>query len=89
MALRGIRFEAGDRMGTGASWKEWENPDGTKEALLIFPEDVSEEKALAEVGVDGRGLIKTGHRHFVHDKTYVCEYQVLGEAVIETPRPGQ
>ena len=73
-------------MGSGVSWKEWSNPDGSKEALLILPEGVSEEDALAELGMDARNLIKTGQRHFVHDKTWVCEYQVFGDAAVETPR---
>lgn len=74
-------------MGLGATWREWNNPDGTKEAILMFPEEVSEEEALAELGMDERGLVKKDQRHFPQEKFYVCEYVCVGDAAIKAPRP--
>ena len=59
-----------------AAWSEWENADGTKTGLLMFPDSMSEESALSEVGMAEREKEKTAERHFIADSTKVCEYQI-------------
>ena len=76
-----LRGERGLGVAVRSVWREWQNEDGTVSAILMFPESYSEKEALEEVGMDERGLVKTGERRFEADQTHVCEYQVMRKGV--------
>ena len=42
----------------------------------MFPEEMTEQEALAEVGLEGRPMQKLDQRRFALDKTQVCAYRL-------------
>jgi len=67
-------------------WREWDNEDGTRCAILLFPEKYTEEQALEEVGIERGRLVKTGEQQLAAEATRMCEYHVLGREAEEQPR---
>ena len=63
-----------------ATWKERRMEDGTYTGVLVFPETMTEEQALATLDMDGRELNKLGEIHNGHDKTRACQYLVTVSA---------
>lgn len=62
-------------------WREWEDSDGSKTGILMYPEGMSERLALMEVGMEERAMEKTAERYFERDKTKVCEYRLSGRGL--------
>ena len=57
-------------------WKEWRTPDGGCVAVLLFPDSMTEEQALAEVLMSKRQLSKLNEIHNEHEGTRAIEYVV-------------